>query len=62
MRSGCATLADARDLIKRNSRRYAKRQLTFFKSVRGVIWFDPSEAPKIRAAIDAFVSPPLPAY
>jgi len=62
MRSGCATLADARDLIKRNSRRYAKRQLTFFRSVRGVIWFDPSEAPKIRAAIEAFLSPPLPAY
>ena len=56
IRSGCATLADARELIKRNSRRYAKRQLTFFKSVHGVTWFNPSEAPKIRASIQDFLA------
>ncbi len=32
-RAGCATLRDIRDMIKRNSRRYAKRQLTFFRSL-----------------------------
>ncbi len=55
MRSGCATLADARELIKRNSRRYAKRQFTFFRSVDGVAWFDPSEVPRMRAAIEEFL-------
>lgn len=38
---GCMTLADLKDLIKQDSRRYAKRQITFFKSLRGVKWFSP---------------------
>ena len=54
-RSGCQTLADARMLIKRNSRRYAKRQLTFFRSVRNVLWFEPAEVVRIRSAIDEFL-------
>jgi len=55
-RSGCQTLADARSLIKRNSRRYAKRQLTFFRSVEGVRWFDPDEIPRMSHAIEEFVA------
>jgi tRNA dimethylallyltransferase len=55
LRSGCATMADARDLIKRNSRRYAKRQLTFFRSVRGVKWFHPSDPELLRNAINEFL-------
>jgi tRNA dimethylallyltransferase len=54
-RSGCQTLAEARMLIKRNSRRYAKRQLTFFRSVRNVQWFEPTEVVRMRSAIDEFL-------
>lgn len=41
--AGCMTLKDVRDLIKRNSRRYAKRQMTFFRSFPGVTWIHPEE-------------------
>lgn len=37
-----------RDIIKRNTRRYAKRQLTFFKKLKGLIWLKPEEANKDR--------------
>ncbi len=33
-----------RDIIKRNTRHYAKRQLTFFKKLPGIVWLSPSEA------------------
>jgi tRNA dimethylallyltransferase len=56
MRNGCETLPHVRELIKRNSRRYAKRQITFFKSVRDVKWFDPSEIAPMRNAISEFLA------
>jgi tRNA dimethylallyltransferase len=56
MRSGCETLAHVRELVKRNSRRYAKRQLTFFKSVQGVKWFLPSELTPLRDAVTRFLA------
>jgi tRNA dimethylallyltransferase len=34
------TLDEAVDLLKRNSRRYAKRQLTWFRNKMDVTWFD----------------------
>lgn len=34
-------------LLKRNSRRYAKRQLTWFKKDESVKWFEPSESKEI---------------
>lgn len=37
-----------RDIIKRNTRRYAKRQLTFFRKLKGLIWLKPEEANKDR--------------
>ncbi len=33
-----------RDIIKQNTRHYAKRQLTFFKKLPGIIWLDKEEA------------------
>ncbi len=33
-----------RDIIKQNTRRYAKRQITFFKKLQGLIWLEPNEA------------------
>ncbi len=37
---GTVTLEEAVDLLKRNSRRYAKRQLTWFRNKMDVTWFD----------------------
>jgi len=37
---GEGDVAEAVALIKRNSRRYAKRQMTWFRSIEGVAWFD----------------------
>lgn len=38
--NGEITLEAAVDLIKRNTRRYAKRQLTWFRKEKGLEWFD----------------------
>lgn len=40
---GKIMLAEAVELIKRNSRRYAKRQLTWLRRDESVVWFDPSD-------------------
>ena len=32
-----------RDIIQQNTRRYAKRQITFFKKLPGIVWLEPSE-------------------
>ena len=39
-------------LLKRNSRRYAKRQLTWFKKDREFAWFDPRKQEEILKYID----------
>lgn len=33
-----------RDIIKQNTRHYAKRQITYFKKLKGLIWLKPEEA------------------
>ncbi|MBD5632719.1 MAG: tRNA (adenosine(37)-N6)-dimethylallyltransferase MiaA [Clostridia bacterium] len=33
-----------RDMIKQNTRHYAKRQITFFKKLPNILWLNPSEA------------------
>ena len=44
---GTITRDEAIELIKRNSRRYAKRQLTWFRRDEQIEWFNPSEREKI---------------
>ena len=39
-------------LLKRNSRRYAKRQLTWFKKNEKTRWFNPNEVSQIRSFIE----------
>lgn len=41
--SGQSTLEDCLELLKRNSRRYAKRQLTWFRALSDIQWFDLEE-------------------
>ena len=56
MRLGCMTLADVREAIVRDSRRYAKRQLTFFRALQGVEWLHPDDLDGIRARVSAFLA------
>lgn len=45
-------LDEAIRLIKRNSRRYAKRQMTWFKREEGIQWFHPDQLEKIITHLD----------
>lgn len=49
---GKSTFEEAIDLIKRNSRRYAKRQLTWFRRDDDTAWFAPSDVESIINHID----------
>ncbi len=57
MRRGCETLAGVRSRISQSTRRYAKRQLTFFRNVPGVCWVSPEHAQEVQRRIQAFVGP-----
>jgi len=50
---GLTTLDEAVRLIKRNSRRYAKRQLTWFRRNEKVEWFKPDEMDRAIDFIDS---------
>lgn len=50
---GLISRDEAVTLIKRNSRRYAKRQLTWFRRDPDIRWFSPFEAEAVIAWIDA---------
>jgi tRNA dimethylallyltransferase len=54
-----ADLPGVEALVARNSRRYAKRQLTFFASLPGVRWIPPGEdgAGRLRMELAAFLAP-----
>jgi len=41
------SLMEAVDLIKRNTRNYAKRQLTWFKRDKDIVWFEPNQKQEI---------------
>lgn len=43
-------------LLKRNSRRYAKRQLTWFKKDEQISWFHPDRFLEIRNMIDSYIT------
>lgn len=50
---GKTTREEAVELIKRNSRRYAKRQMTWFRRDDEIAWFDPSKLNVITDYIDS---------
>jgi len=54
-RRGEITSTDVMELIKMNSRRYAKRQITFFKSLPDVKWYHPDDVEMIRDEISGFL-------
>ena len=51
-----STLTEAIDLIKQNTRNYAKRQMTWFRKEEGIKWFDPTDFPAILNYIESKVS------
>lgn len=56
--TGHRSLPEATELIQRNSRRYAKRQLTWFGQKEKIIWLDsPREFAKVLKLIDHFMMP-----
>ena len=50
---GKCSLEESIELIKRNSRRYAKRQMTWFRRDERVGWFSPKDVGKIVEFIDS---------
>jgi tRNA dimethylallyltransferase len=50
--NGVRDLAATRDLIVQENRRYARRQLIWFRKEPNLIWFDgPGEAPEVQARV-----------
>ncbi len=54
--AGSCQLEEAVELIKRNTRHYAKRQLTWFRKDTSIKWFNPSEKKEISEAIRRFLA------
>ncbi len=50
------TIDDIREMIKLNTRHYAKRQITFFKKIGNVIWENPSSPDRILEKVSIFLS------
>ena len=55
MLSGESVKEEAIDLIKRNTRRYAKRQLTWFRRVKNIQWIDRSDFTDSQSVADWIV-------
>jgi tRNA dimethylallyltransferase len=54
---GKITKEEAIELIKRNSRRYAKRQLTWWSKDKDIKWFDPVKVNEIIEYISKTIYP-----
>ena len=54
-RCGCFTFADIREKIKQDSRKYAKRQITFFKKLENVMWNSPEKSVEILDSVNLFL-------
>lgn len=53
-RTGCLSLPILKERIKQQTRRYAKRQITFFKKLPGVHWFSPDNISELVDTIADF--------
>jgi tRNA dimethylallyltransferase len=49
------SLESAIDLTKKETRHYAKRQMTWFRKMGGILWFTPHDFPSIARAIKDFL-------
>jgi tRNA dimethylallyltransferase len=53
--AGSMDVDEAIRLMKRDTRRYAKRQLTWFRSEPDIVWCDPDEIKRIQLMVDDFL-------
>ena len=53
--AGAMDVDEAMRLMKRDTRRYAKRQLTWFRSEPDIVWCDPDETKRIQFMVDDFL-------
>ncbi len=53
--SGLWSFEEFKYYLKRDTRRYSKRQLTWFKKNRDIHWFDPQDFEGIRMAVEGFL-------
>lgn len=51
-------LETAVSLLKRDTRRYAKRQFTWFKKEPGIVWIEPSQKDRAAALVKDFLTSP----
>ena len=54
--SGNTTLNDTIEIFKRDTRRYAKRQLTWFRADNYMKWIDPEDVDEMEKLISEFLS------
>ncbi len=54
-RTGDFSLAEVREMIKQDSRKYAKRQITFFKKIDNVFWESPENSSRIINHVNRFL-------
>ena len=52
---GSDTLANARVAMQRDTRRFARRQRTWLRKLKEVVWMDPAEEPEILRRVERFV-------
>lgn len=52
---GELNMQECAEMIKQNTRNYAKRQLTWFRKMKGIQWFSPRETELIRRYIADFI-------
>lgn len=56
MLSGCWDTETLKNEIRRNSRRYAKRQITFFSSFSDVMWINPENIIQLKEIVGEFLN------
>ena len=55
-REGCLSLTGLMEMIGRNTRRYAKRQLTFFRSIPMTRWIHADDRKSVEKTVKEFIS------
>ncbi|HEY5497998.1 MAG TPA: tRNA dimethylallyltransferase, partial [Syntrophales bacterium] len=53
---GICSLEEAQALMARDTRKYAKRQMTWFRAEKDMIWMSPDDMPGIRQVIANFLN------
>lgn len=59
---GVSTLAEAVTILKRDSRHYAKRQMTWFRKDKRIQWLKMSEAKDLETQVEACLKLILPQF